>query len=121
MKTIVFRTWVVFLLFSGSTRDRLGCVRGVFGHVVRMCCHGFDMVLGCEPFTPFGDYAIMQGAMPCLNTLYLGRVCIKYALCMLFLHEKRRVCSKHDIFPKKTNLQEAASIGLKQLRPNKNN
>ncbi len=36
-----------------------------------------------------------------LNTLYLGRFCMKYALFRSFLHEKRRFCLKSDISQKK--------------------
>ena len=37
--------WDGFRIVFGSVRDRLGCVRGVFGHVLRMFWYGFGMVL----------------------------------------------------------------------------
>ena len=51
-----------------------------------------------------------------LNTLYLGFFCMTDVLFRSFLHETRRFCSNIDI-KQKTNHEEAASIGLKQLCP----
>ena len=41
-----------------------------------------------------------------LNTLYLGRFCMTYALFRSFLHEKRSLCLKSVIYQKKKNARK---------------
>ena len=49
-----------------------------------------------------------------LNTLYLGRFCMTYALRKSCLHEKRRVCSTNEIRKKKKTRKRQLLVCTKQ-------